>query len=183
MNSLFPKDLPLQSYKENCLPYLYVCFSIDPSTRHSNTKFTKIHNMCPVKNLLTKRSTRNLRDPALSPYPPNIFPFKPESEAEIRHESLSDFIEPQRKPKRESEKSSKSKRDSKIVLQPRFVPLPQPLPFLPIPLIDPSCRFSPNPTTASLKKSTQPTSFSVNPRHIGSRRGYGGSRSRRGGIS
>ena len=90
--------------------------------------------MCPIKNLLTKRSTRNLRDPALSPYPPNIFPFKPESEAEIRHESISDFIEPQRKPKRESEKSSKSKRDSKIVLPPRLLPLP--LPFVLIPPIE-----------------------------------------------
>ena len=126
MNSLFPKDLPLQSYKEKCLPYplLQLTPQVDTLT---HTKFTNIHNMCPIKNLLTKRSTRNLRDPALSPYPPNIFPFKPESEAEIRHESISDFIEPQRKSKRESEKSLKSKRDSKIVLPPRLHPPPLPL--------------------------------------------------------
>ena len=78
--------------------------------------------MCLIKNLLAKRSTRDLRNPALSPYPPNIFPFKRESEEEINYDSKWDF-KPKRKSKRESKHGSKSERKSPRVIPPRL-PLP-----------------------------------------------------------
>ena len=156
---------------------------LDPSPRHSNTEIIKI-TMCLIKNLIAKRSNRNLRNPALSPYPPNIFPFKRESEGETNYESIWD-LSPKRESKRESKHGSKSKRESAIVLHPPSPPPPSPSPS--ISTYSSNWRLfplSPNLTTTSPKMSTQPAnSWSVNLRHIGSRICYGGSWSRRGGIS
>ena len=96
--------------------------------------------MCLIKDLLSKRSTRDLRNPALSPYPPNIFPFKRESEGETNHE-LDGYSKSEREPKREPKDGSKSKCESVRVLPPRrllLLLLLLPLPSLAIPPID-SC--------------------------------------------
>ena len=79
--------------------------------------------MCPIKHLLAKRSERNLRNPALSPYPPNVFPFKRESEGETNHELSWDFS-PKRESRREPNHGSKFKRESAVVRQPRLLPFP-----------------------------------------------------------
>ena len=169
---------------------------------HSNTKFATSHKMCPLKNLLSKRSTRNLRsirnlrDPALSPYPPNNFPFEPLiSEGETNpNDAICEALEavglafgsssePKDKPKREPKFGSKrTKRDTERVLQIPIL-LPPSLPPLFVHSINPYSTLGPNPTTTSIKKSTQRTTSSwVNPKNIGSRKCYGGNRSRRGGI-
>ena len=131
---------------------------------HSNTKFAKNHKMCPLKNLLSKRSTRNLRsiknlrDPALSPYPPNNFPFKPlyndgetnpdDAICEALEEAFGfgSSTEPKGKPKREPKFGSKrTKRDTERVLQTPLLlpPFPFPFPFflsIQLTLIPPSAR-------------------------------------------
>ena len=110
-------------------PHLELTHQLDTLT----LKSSKVNNMCLIKNLLAKRSTRDLCNLALSPYPPNIFPFKPESEGETTYESEWDFS-PTRESKSEPKRGSKSKCESVRVLPPRLLSLP--LRFLPIPSIN-----------------------------------------------
>lgn len=99
------------------------------------TQIRQNHSMCPIKNLLTKRSTRDLRNPnSLSPFPPDLFPPTYQSEGEIGR-GLQRDLKPKRESKRESNRGFKSKRQSVRVQPPLPISL---LPIHPIDLCSPS---------------------------------------------